>query len=74
MRIQTLSQWAVALACSVFAGLFGYSGQWWALPFAMAVLLGWGMASSRLMAFMVVFIYYLAAGRGLFQGLSLIHI
>ena len=58
MRIQTLSQWAVALACSVFAGLFGYSGQWWALPFAMAVLLGWGMASSRLMAFMVVFIYY----------------
>ena len=26
------------------------------------------MASSRLMAFMVVFIYYLAAGRGLFQG------
>lgn len=68
MKILGPGRWATALACSLVGGLFGYSGDWWALPFAMAVLLGWGMASSRLMAFMVVFVYYLAASRGLFQG------
>ncbi|MCD5327988.1 hypothetical protein ACFFU8_08850 [Chromobacterium piscinae] len=53
---------------AIAAGIIGYSGVTAGLAAAPLVAIAWGMATSRWQAFLVMFGYYLAAGRGLFHG------
>ncbi|WP_226034448.1 hypothetical protein [Aquitalea palustris] len=49
-------------------GTVGYSGITTWLAAAPFVAIAWGMACSRLQAFLIMLGYYLAVGRGLFHG------
>lgn len=55
-------------AVAAFAGGLGYSGIEGCLAVAPLLVLAWGMANSRRQAFIVAFVYYALAGRGLFHG------
>jgi hypothetical protein len=58
----------LSVAVAAFAGGLGYLGIEGWLSVAPLMVLAWGMSSSRRQAFIVAFVYYALAGRGLFHG------
>ncbi|MCW3671658.1 hypothetical protein K6Y56_38340, partial [Burkholderia cenocepacia] len=53
---------------ALIAGGVGYSGVGAWLALAPLITFAWGMSVDRRHAFLIAFVYYAAAGRGLFHG------
>lgn len=53
---------------ALIAGSVGYSGVGAWIALAPLITLAWGMSADRRHAFLIAFVYYAAAGRGLFRG------